>query len=488
MLFLLSLAAACSSDPESKSKRADAGAEAGKASAANAGRGNGAGGAVSGGDSGGGQPQQAGAAGDAGAFGRYDFIQLTAGPRHNCARLLDGRVKCWGQNGGWLGLGDYVDRGVQPDQMGSALPPVDLGLGVVADAVAARDLSVCALLHSGALKCWGNNSLGELGQGDILPRGGEPHTMGDALPAIDLGERGPVVEVAMGANHVCARLADGNVLCWGSNGLGELGQGDTVTRGDEPGEMGAALAPVPLGSGRHAVQITVGMHHSCALLDDHSVKCWGQNNLGQLGLGDIQTRGDEPGEMGDALPTVNLGVGQQVRMVQAGQDFTCAILEDQRVKCWGINENGQLGNGDLESRGDVAERLGDQLPYTDLGQGFAAKSLSLGSYHACALSTNGAVKCWGVNTDGQLGLGNVESHGAELETMGDALANVDFGASRRALGIAVGSQHSCASLDDGKVVCWGNNSLGQLGVGDVLSRGTAAAQLGDAFVPTLLDE
>jgi hypothetical protein len=103
-------------------------------------------------------------------------------------------------------------------------------------------------------------------------------------------------------------LDDGALKCWGYNSDGELGLGDAEHRGDELGEMGDALPAVPLGDGRRAIRVTVGVDsHTCALLDDHSMKCWGRNHIGQLGLGDTENRGDEPGEMGDNLPAVELG-------------------------------------------------------------------------------------------------------------------------------------------------------------------------------------
>ena len=106
--------------------------------------------------------------------------------------------------------------------------------------------------------------------------------------------------------HTCARTFDGAVKCWGSNGSGELGVGDTMERGREPGQMGDALPAVDLG-GLRATSISAGRYCTCALLDDRSLKCWGQNLAGNLGLGDIKRRGDDPGEMGDALPFVDLG-------------------------------------------------------------------------------------------------------------------------------------------------------------------------------------
>ena len=126
----------------------------------------------------------------------------------------------------------------------------------------------------------------------------------DAGSDADAGPTGP--ELTAGGAHTCARFDDGSVKCWGANTFGQLGLGDTQSRGDGPGEMGATLPAVDLGPGRTALQVTAGFQHTCARLDDGSVKCWGANALGQLGLGDTQVRGDGPGEMGAALPAVQL--------------------------------------------------------------------------------------------------------------------------------------------------------------------------------------
>src|SRR5512145_141705 len=215
---------------------------------------------------------EAGAAGFAGSAsqqqqtGLHDYVQLAAGQRHACAILVDGRVKCWGQNGGWLGLGDFEDRGDALGEMGSALPAVALGQDWIMDRISTRGLSVCGLLHSGAIKCWGVNSVGELGLGDVLPRGGDPKTMGENLPQVNLGQRGRVVEIQMGANHACVSTEQGQILCWGRNDQGQLGLGDTRARGDEPNEMGDQLETVALGAGRTAMQLALGWLHTCALL------------------------------------------------------------------------------------------------------------------------------------------------------------------------------------------------------------------------------
>src|SRR5690606_24683255 len=133
-------------------------------------------------------------------------------------------------------------------------------------------------------------------------------------------------------------LDNGRVKCWGLNSSGQLGQGDTIRRGDQPGEMGNALAPIDLGTGRTATSVT----EACALLDNGSVKCWGLGNAGRLGAGDDQDRGDEPGEMGDALPAVALGAGRSAVAVSSSGLHACALLDNGTVKCWGLNHAGQL--------------------------------------------------------------------------------------------------------------------------------------------------
>src|SRR5690606_31156632 len=143
------------------------------------------------------------------------------------------------------------------------------------------------------------------------------------------------VEVTAGYWHTCARLDNGAVRCWGHNGSGRLGLGDTVNRGDGPGEMGDALSTVDLGTGRTAVEIAAGDSHTCARLDNGTVKCWGYNATGRLGLGNVASRGDGPGEMGDSLPAVNLGTGRTAVELAAGGAHTCARLDDNTVKCWG---------------------------------------------------------------------------------------------------------------------------------------------------------
>jgi len=355
-------------------------------------------------------------------------MQVAPGLNHACALLSGGKVKCWGR-GGRLGLGDNQARGDGPGEMGASLPAVDVGTGAKAVMIAVGLNHTCALLEGGSVKCWGSNEAGELGLGDTLYRGDMPGQMGDALPPVDLGKGKIAIGLAAGTYHTCALLQGGSVKCWGYNGTGQLGLGDTLPRGDTPGQMGDALPPVDLGTGAITVALAAGDFHTCALLQGGSVKCWGLNDYGQLGLGDQVDRGLGPGQMGDALPAVNLGTGKEAIAIAAGlandnRNSTCALFGDGSVKCWGGNTNGELGLGDNLHRGDGPGEMGDALPAADLGTGKKAIAIAGAGWAHCALLEGGSVKCWGVNNYGALGLGDTLSRGNMPGQMGDALPTV----------------------------------------------------------------
>ena len=247
------------------------------------------------------------------------------------------------------------------------------GAGRTATAIAAGDFHTCALLDNGTVKCWGANDVGQLGQGDTDSRGDSAGEMGDDLDPVDLGAGRTAVAIAAGGVHTCALLDDGAVKCWGDSALRAARPGRHATcRGDDAGEMGDDLDPVGLGAGRTAVAIAAGDVHTCALLDNGIVKCWGFNLDGELGYGDTDARGDGAGEMGDFLGPVGLGAGRTAVAITAGDFHTCALLDDDTVKCWGYNIVGQLGYGDTDNRGDGAGEMGDDLDPVDLGAGRTA--------------------------------------------------------------------------------------------------------------------
>jgi len=331
------------------------------------------------------------------------------------------------------------------------------------------------VLDDNSVKCWGANGRGQLGLGDTDNRGDAAGDMGDALLAVTLSGTDAL---ALGAEHSCARLLNGSVKCWGANGSGQLGIGDANDRGATLADM-QTLPAVDLGTDLTATAIAAGRAHSCALLNDGSVKCWGANEYGQLGQGHLDTLGDDPGEMGDALWRIDLGTDLTATAISARGDHTCALLDDHSIKCWGSNSSGQLGTGDALNHGDAADTMGDALPVVDLGTGRTAKAIAVGGSHSCANTDIDRVKCWGRNTYGELGLGDTVDRGIDPATLGDNLDNVELGTQRTVRAIAAGNSHSCAVLDDGTVRCWGSNGNGELGLGDTDERGVNAGQMGD---------
>jgi len=368
--------------------------------------------------------------------------RIAAGSFHACALLDNGRVKCWGDNGVGqlgLGLGDTLPRGNLANQMGDFLPAVDLGtdpntlLPYTATRIAAGATHSCALLSNRQVKCWGYNAYGQLGLGDTTQRGDAVGSMGDALPAVDLGSD-PLTGVAYGAKEIgaigyqtCAKLDNDELKCWGDNRHGQLGQGDIDPRGVAPLQMGNLLARVKLGPARSARWVAGGAYHLCAVLDDASVKCWGYNLAGQLGLGDADDRGDAKGEMAGSLLAIDLGSGLGATAVAGGYLHSCALLGNASVKCWGANDRGQLGQGDTAYRGNLPGQMGDTLLPIDFGVGRTAVRIAAGVSHACAVLDNATLKCWGLNNYGQLGQGDALNRGFAAGQMGDALLAIDLG-------------------------------------------------------------
>jgi alpha-tubulin suppressor-like RCC1 family protein len=396
-------------------------------------------------------------------------MRLAAGEVHSCA-LRAGQIQCWGGNRfGQLGVGDTEDRGTSIDDMGENLLPVKLGEGRSAMAVAAGGRHTCALLDQGQVKCWGDNSVGQLGLGDRRPRftAGD---LGDNLSFVDLGSGLRATAIAAGLWHTCAVLDQGKLKCWGDNRVGQLGLGDTRNRGDDAGEMGDNLPAVDLGVPGYATQVAPGAYHTCALLGTGDVKCWGNNEHGQTGT---DWFGGAPWDVGDARPPVV--VGRKVASIAAGAFHTCALFDEPRdVKCWGLNHAGQLGLGMGTSKIGVGAFDLTTLPVVDLGAGRTAQDLALGASHTCAALDSGQVRCWGYNFDGELGIGSTANRGRAAGEMGDALPPTGILGAARA--IAAGANHACAVVAM-RVFCWGLNTHGQLGVGDDKNHGDRSEPL-----------
>jgi alpha-tubulin suppressor-like RCC1 family protein len=211
--------------------------------------------------------------------------------------------------------------------------------------------------------------------------------MGDNLAAVDLGSGRTATAITSGHSHNCALLDDGTVKCWGQNAYGQLGQGNTATIGNQANQMGDNLSPIDLGTGRTATAITAGNFHTCAILDNATMKCWGRNNHGQLGQGSTTNLGSASGQMGDDLPPIDLGTGRTATAITAGLFHTCAILDNATMKCWGRSQYGQLVQGSNRTIGDQPGEMGDNLSPINLGTGLTALSTAAsGSNQTCVVA------------------------------------------------------------------------------------------------------
>jgi alpha-tubulin suppressor-like RCC1 family protein len=266
-------------------------------------------------------------------------VQLAVGKGFACALLDDGRVQCWGR-----GDEGQLGRGALP----GSHPPGDVVLGGTAVEITAGAAHACARLSGGAVRCWGRGDAGQLGRGQAVAGSPVPASLGD----VALG--GAAMQVVAGSAHTCARLTSGAVRCWGSGADGQLGYGDTRTIGDD--ETPAAAGDVALGG--PAVELVAGLRHTCALLDDGELRCWGDASQGQLGLLASPRIGDDERPV-DAEP-LDMG-GAEVEAIFAGAlaEHTCAALGDGQLRCWGRNDYGQAGLGYASPQDPVEGPPGD---------------------------------------------------------------------------------------------------------------------------------
>ena len=233
---------------------------------------------------------------------------------------------------------------------------------------------ICGLLVSGSVKCWGDNYYGELGLGYATE---DPVSSPTLVPGLT-----DVASLVLDGNYTCAVLVSGSVKCWGYNQYGQLGLGYTG---------GSVSSPTLVSGLTDVASLVLGGNYTCAVLVSGSVKCWGYNQYGQLGLG--YTGGSV------SSPTLVSGLTDVASLVLGG-NYTCAVLVSGSVKCWGSNYFGQLGFGTSESVMSVSSPT--LVPgLTDVA------SLVSGDRHTCAVLVSGSVKCWGYNMDGQLGLGDI---------------------------------------------------------------------------------
>lgn len=352
-----------------------------------------------------------------------ELAQYAVGRRHTCAVTTAGAAWCWGGSPeGQIGDGGFDDR-VSP------VPVSGLGSGV--QAIAPGDKHTCALMAGGTVKCWGSNQAGALGVG-----AGPGLSSTSFVPTpIDVPSLSNIRQISSAAigRRTCAVNTSNQVFCWGAQ-FGPTG--------------GTAITPVQIsdagGGFLSAVErVSVGNGVACALITGGTVKCWGNNFNGELGVDPalLSRRATA-----DVIPGL---AGLTATDLALGTSSVCVALSNGEVRCWGDNNSGQLGNG-LTS---TTPRFTPQV-VQGLGAVASADRLVPGWQHHCLQKANNALFCWGTNTSGEFGNGTIASSTTAVAGL----------AGRTDLSGAVGSfQHSCARDGDGALLCWGRSDNGQLG-------------------------
>lgn len=358
------------------------------------------------------------------------YTQVSAGDSHSCAVTVSGAVHCWGANTvfGVLGNGS------------SSASPVPVPVAGISGAVEVRAgaFHTCARLTDGSARCWGKGSGGALVQGSfdnsMLP-----------VTVWGFGPAGPARQIGVGAEHTCILQQSGQPFCAGRNDWGQ-----------------AALAPNPASQPwsvplLNVNEIAVGAYHSCARVGG-TVSCWGQNTSGQLGNGSAVTSSN--------TPVTVTGISTAIAL-SAGRSHTCALLAPggvlsmSSVVCWGDNAAGQLGTG---SNGGFSNT---PVTVANLGSsGNTPDVVAAGAQHTCARLLDATVQCWGLASYGAVGDGSDGTVAYRLSpTTVGGLRPAGAAANAATTSLTAGNNTSCVIMSDGGIRCWGANDYGQGGHG-----------------------
>jgi len=300
--------------------------------------------------------------------------------------------------------------------------------------------TVCSVLSGGTVQCWGDNSSAQLGTGS----NDGPDVCGtfpcSTTPVAVEGVAG-AISVSVGEDSACALLDGGTATCWGTNAVGELGDG---TDAAPDTCLGSPCSPTPVAvlGLTDAIAISVGADSVCALRSGGTVQCWGDNTFGELGTG---THSGPYGCEASTCPKTPVTVAglTDAIAISVGTSAACAVLSGGAVRCWGVNDSGQLGDGTHAT---------SWLPVEVEGLA-GATAISFGDDSVCTVLASGAVECWGDNSYGQLGDG----------TTTDSPVPVSVRGLSGATNVSMSGGAVCALLSSGILECWGDNVVGELG-------------------------
>ncbi|MCP4540031.1 MAG: hypothetical protein GY832_23080 [Chloroflexi bacterium] len=351
--------------------------------------------------------------------GPHVAVAIVAASYHSCALTDKGGVKCWGGNGeGMIGNGE---------RFGGEIPTDVVGLTSGVKQLTSSVLHTCALTTKGEVKCWGEHWYGQLG-----PLAASAYS---SLP-IDIPGLGPeVTDVSAGAYHSCAVTAGGGVKCWGKNDYGALGDGTTST---SLSPVGVITLEEPM------ISVAVGANFSCALTAKGEMKCWGGGTHGRLGNGAEEIVNPSP------VDVVGLN-GNAASLPDSFLLHACILTNEKKIKCWGNNNLGQLGDGSSSTNKYRT------TPVDVKGIDAGVVDICVGSTHTCAVTEAGGVKCWGENGFGEVGQDKIN----ETFLLPQDVSGLDS----RATAVACGDMHTCALMENGGIKCWGSYEGGRLGDG-----------------------
>jgi len=375
---------------------------------------------------------------------------------HVCSIDQNGKTYCWGDNNEGK-LGD-----LSTNRRSSPNPVRFNGDEPFAIQVSTSYYNTCILSDEGRVMCWGDGSKGQNGQGswDTDNSRYDRKSPGEVL----LPWSSNAVMISTGREFACSLLDDGSVYCWGNNNYGQLGDGTTTYSG-LPREV---LLP----SDRFAISIDSGDYHSCAVLDNGEMYCWGRQDYGNMGTG----KGNIASNNADfkiKIPVkVEIPLDKSVSFMGVGEYHGCAVMTDNSLWCWGLNDHGEIGLGNTSSSNSEIIRKPMEI---DMQFYNPIIAIDLGPESTCTLHDDGLLNCWGENQYGEVGNGLIGG-----DTSSPVPIQLDSGVT--ATGITSGSNFKCATASDGSIQCWGYNGNSELG--DGTQEPSAYPQVVDIDLPT----
>jgi alpha-tubulin suppressor-like RCC1 family protein len=303
----------------------------------------------------------------------------------------------------------------------------------------------CALTTAGVAYCWGSDLAGKLGNGGTAVDAQSPTTV-DTSPIV--GNKA-FVQLAAGRLHACGLTADGVAYCWGSDDSGQLGNGGASVATQSP----SAVDVGPIAGSKAFIQLTAGGDHTCGLGADGAAYCWGWDNRGQLGNGGGSANSQSP----SPVDTAPIGGNKAFARLTAGSLHTCGLTVEGVAYCWGLDNNGRLGNGGVTAN----TQSPSAVDTSTISGNKAFIQLNAGGNHTCGLTAGGVAYCWGWDFYAQLGNG-----GASLDSQSpSAVDTTPIVGNKAFVQLTGGGNHGCGLTADGVAYCWGSDGHGQLGNG-----------------------